>query len=186
MAFTSWPFGQTSKTRKYLVSQRERLYRVAFSWCHNHALADDLVQEAMLRACKYCRGLRDIRALDGWLFRILSNCWHDELRRRRDMQDINNISMYAKQDIEAEHYQSELLHHVYLAMAQLPAAQREVVSLVDVADLSYEQVAKVLDIPVGTVMSRLNRARLALRRQLEERCQQTVSNILPFGVRHEE
>jgi RNA polymerase sigma-70 factor (ECF subfamily) len=186
MSLANWPFGRTSEARKYLVSQRQRLYRVAFSWCHNDALADDLVQEALLRACKYCKGLRDQKALDGWLFRILSNCWHDELRRRRDMQDISTVTIYAQQDIESEHYHAELIHKVHLAMAQLPAAQREVVSLVDIAELSYEQVASALEVPVGTVMSRLNRARVSLRRQLEDCCQQTASNILPFGVRHEE
>jgi len=185
MTIFNWPFGQEAKNREYFLSQRKRMYRVAYSWCHNDALADDLVQEALLRAYKYGQKLRDIKALDGWLFRILKNCWHDELKRRREMQDIDTVPVFATDDTAGEYYQAELLQQVYSAMAKLPEAQREVVSLVDVAELSYEQVASALEIPVGTVMSRLNRARTSLRERLEKNCQETVATIIPFGVEHE-
>lgn len=185
MAIINWPFGQEAKNREYFLSQRRRMYRVAYSWCHNDALADDLVQEALLRAFKYGQNLREINALDGWLFRILANCWHDELKRRREMQDIDSVAVYSNDDTAADYYQAELMRQVYTAMAALPDAQREVVSLVDVAELSYEQVAQVLEVPVGTVMSRLNRARKALRGMIEINCNETVATVIPFGNEHE-
>jgi len=185
MALFNWPYSQSSQTKAYLISQRNRLFRVAYSWCHSDALADDLVQETLLRALKYGKPLRNDKAMDGWLFRILANCWHDELRRRHDTQDINDYEFHSSDNTEEQHYRTEILTQVYQAMSKLPEAQREVVSLIDIAELSYEETAKALDVPVGTVMSRLNRARLALRDRLEKKCRQPAGKILPFGASNE-
>ena len=66
--------------RHELRERRDRLYRLAFSWCHNAALADDLTQEALTKALRNSTQLRDDQRLDSWLFRILANCWQDHLR----------------------------------------------------------------------------------------------------------
>ena len=64
-----------------LKQQRAKLLRVAYAWCHQHALADDLVQETLARAMEKCGQLRDASQLEPWLFAILTNCWRDHLRR---------------------------------------------------------------------------------------------------------
>ena len=103
--------------------------------------------------------------LDSWMFRILRNLWIDELRRKK----AERIADGAEVDFEApgedgrRTTESRLeLMQVRALIAALPAAQREVLALVCIEDLSYREAAEVLQVPIGTVMSRLARARLAL------------------------
>jgi RNA polymerase sigma-70 factor (ECF subfamily) len=163
-----------SRTRQLehkLEESRARLWRIAYSWCHNRALADDLVQETYAKALDRHAQLRDQDALNGWLCAILANCWHDHLRRRKDMADIDEMDENAfveeccPEDICL---QNEIVLNVRQAVARLPAGQREVVTLVDLEEFSYAEVATILEIPIGTVMSRLSRARVALREKLRE------------------
>lgn len=162
---------------------RPKLYRVALSWCHNAALADDLAQEALVKALKNSAQLRDPALLNGWLFSILTNCWRDHFRRYREMDDIDDI-----EDIEDyrcanettpedEHAQSQLVSRVRDAVAKLPLGQRQVLTLVDLEEFSYIEVATILAIPIGTVMSRLCRARHALKTQLEELAPQQLAQV---------
>ena len=62
------------------AARRNKLYRIAYSWCHDPALADDLVQETIYKALKNASRLRDVKTMDSWLYRILYNCWQDYLR----------------------------------------------------------------------------------------------------------
>lgn len=162
-------FGRTRQFEARLEESRARLWRLAFSWCHNGAGADDLVQETLAKALDRHGQLRDPAALHGWLCSILANCWHDQLRTRKECADIDTID-------EAEHpeaarpeddvEQNQIIACVRRAVAQLPTGQREVLTLVDLEEFSYAEVAGILDIPIGTVMSRLSRARGALRELL--------------------
>ena len=82
-----------SRLRQEFAQRRDKLYRVAFSWCHNASLADDLVQETMLKAMKKADSLRDQSTLDTWLHRILLNNWHDHLRtqgRNAELFDVGD------------------------------------------------------------------------------------------------
>lgn len=160
---------QTSDFRARVERARPRLYRLAYSWCHDPALADDLVQDALYKALKSAGQLRDITVLEGWLFKILANCWRDHFRRRRDIQDIEDMDELPftggcnPEDLRS---QSELAARVRKAVAGLPLGQRQVLTLIDLEDASYSEAAEILNIPVGTVMSRLCRARAALKMQL--------------------
>lgn len=150
---------------------RPRLLRLAYSWCHNCALADDLVQDSLAKALDRHAQLRDPEALFGWLCSILANCWHDHLRRRKDIADIDAIDEHELADPscpENDCLQNEIVRRVRQAVAALPVGQREVVTLVDLEELTYAEVAVILEIPIGTVMSRLSRARTALRETLRE------------------
>ena len=66
-----------ARLKQEFADRRNKLYRVAYSWCHNHSLADDLVQETMLKAIKNAGNLRDQATMDTWLYRVLLNIWHD-------------------------------------------------------------------------------------------------------------
>jgi RNA polymerase sigma-70 factor (ECF subfamily) len=159
-------FGSAQRLRGQLPDQRDRLYRVAFSWCHDPVLADDLVQETLVKALAKIHGLRDRERLGSWLFRILSNCWKDHLRTRREMLDIDDIVL-ASPHMPADSYrEQELVGRVRAGVALLPSGQRQVLTLVDLEGMSYSEVAEVLEIPIGTVMSRLSRARAALGERL--------------------
>lgn len=161
-----------SRSRQFeekLEESRPRLWRLARSWCRSGALADDLVQEAMTKALRNHGQLRDMESLHAWLYGILANCWHDHLRLHRPMTDIADVAedeLVAEGTPEDDCLQSQLVQRVRRAVAELPLGQREVVTLVDLEELSYADVAAVLAIPIGTVMSRLSRARSTLKEQL--------------------
>lgn len=151
-----------------IEQRRDRLYRVALSWCHDRHTADDLVQQCLLKAVQGVDKLRSPEQLDGWLFRILANCWKDHLRSRRDLVDVEALELVGDSTPEDEHLQSQLVRRVRRAIRSLPPAQCQVVTLVDLGGLSYNEVSEVLEIPLGTVMSRLCRARQALKERLSE------------------
>jgi RNA polymerase sigma-70 factor (ECF subfamily) len=159
-------FRRTRESRLMLEDSRARLYRVAYSWCHDAALADDLVQETLLKAYRKADQLRDPRAGQAWLFSILSNCFNDHFRRNRETEDIDNHDIVDEESPESRSGQLQIVHKVRQAIATLPAGQRQVVTLVDLEGFSYIEVAQILEIPVGTVMSRLCRARNALKDRL--------------------
>jgi len=149
---------------QHLSDNRERLYRIAFSWCHHADVADDLVQETCAKALKQRKQLRELDAMSPWLFRILMNTWHDHLRARKETVEFDEASFTDEQTPETLNSCFETVQRVRQSMAKLPIGQREVLTLVDLERFSYAEVAQILDIPAGTVMSRLSRA----RRQLKE------------------
>lgn len=158
------------REREEIEHHRRRLYRLAYSWCHDGALADDLVQDTLIRAMERAGQLRDPERLPAWLAAILVNCWRDHLRRQRPTDDIDDMdeSLFADEDRTPERDAecSQIVSRVRREIEALPLGQRQVVTLVDLEEFSYAEVATVLDIPVGTVMSRLCRARQALKARL--------------------
>jgi RNA polymerase sigma-70 factor (ECF subfamily) len=159
-------FHQHRQARRQVADNRNRLYRIAFSWTHNASLSDDLVQEALTKALKNIGQLRDMTTLQPWLYRILANCWRDYLRRERQHSDVDELVLADHDTPEFRYEQLRLTNSVRRAVAGLPMAQRMVVTLVDLQGASYAEVAAILEIPVGTVMSRLCRARKTLAKIL--------------------
>lgn len=153
-----------------MAQGRSRLYRVAFSWCHDAGLADDLVQEALIKGLKSIHQLKDETVLDAWLFSILNHCWRDHFRRQHPQADIEEIMELPGDDPSPEetHAENQLVGRVRRAVAALPIGQRQVITLVDLEQMAYSATAEALGIPVGTVMSRLSRARQSLRELLHE------------------
>ena len=131
-------------------------------------LADDLVQETMVLALQKVHQLKDDAAFDGWIYTILNNVWLGYLRKTRPSEDIDQIVISDGNSPEHEVLMQQVDVMVKSAMASLPNAQRQVVSLVDLDGLSYSEVSGILQVPIGTVMSRLNRARNALGTSLKK------------------
>lgn len=159
-------FLRNRESQQALKEARSRLYRMAYAWCHNRALADDLVQETLTKAMQKSSQLRDPKARDAWLYTILTNCFRDHFRRQRDMDDIDEMEISHEVTPETETGRLEVVDKVRAAVARLPEGQRQVVTLVDLEGFSYVEVAQILSIPIGTVMSRLCRARNAMKDQL--------------------
>lgn len=158
-----------------LEAMRPRLYRLAYAWCHDANLADDLAQETLAKALVRREQLRETAALEGWLFAILNNCWRDHLRRRKeflDVEELDEVILAHDDNPERLYARRQATMRVRDAIGALPLSQRQVITLVDIEECSYAQVAQVLDVPVGTVMSRLSRARQAIRKDLSRELMQ--------------
>lgn len=149
-----------------LAARRTKLYRIAYSWCHEAALSDDLVQDAMFKALKNAGNLRDTSTLDTWMYRILINCWHDYLRVKGRHVELTDMRDEQQLEHTDSYQQTQIVERVRSSVSKLPMPLREVVTLADFAGLSYSQIADIVEIPVGTVMSRLFRARKNLKEQL--------------------
>ncbi len=134
-------------------------------------LADDIVQETLSKALKNAGKLRDMKQLNAWLFSIMTNCWRDHFRQLRETDNIEDIEDFqCSHETTPEHIssQTQTVTRVRAAVEKLPLGQRQVLTLVDLEEFSYVEVAAILDIPIGTVMSRLCRARQSLKAHLQE------------------
>lgn len=147
-----------------------RLRRFARSLARNDPDADDLCQLSIERALKARDQWQDGTRLDAWMYRIMRNIWIDEARARARRaatfapeEDGVNVGDDGHEAIERNVAVSE----VDRAMAKLPDEQREVIALVLVEGLAYKEAAEVLEIPMGTLTSRLVRGRQALVQMLE-------------------
>ena len=168
-------FGRNPALRREIEQSRDMLGRMAYAWCHDRALADDLAQAAVEKGLRSCGQLRDEARLRAWLLQILANCLRDHVRERRDFVDIDDVAesvLASGATPEEASASAQLAGRVRAAVAGLPLGQRQVVTLVDLEAFSYAEVAEILAIPIGTVMSRLCRAREALRGLLEAAAQQ--------------
>jgi RNA polymerase sigma-70 factor (ECF subfamily) len=161
-------FSNTRFIRNELEKRRDLLYQIAYSWCHDTALADDLVQETMLKALKNAKQLKNPDAIRGWLSKILANCWYDYLRRRKETVDLDNLPYEEFVHERDTNDRQDIVDRVRQSIGKLPIAQRQVITLVDLAGFSYAEIAEILEIPIGTVMSRICRARKALKKSLAD------------------
>jgi RNA polymerase sigma-70 factor, ECF subfamily len=152
----------TSAIGPLLIDALPRLRRYAISLSRAADVADDLVQAACERALATAATLDDRLRFDAWMFRIVRNLWYDRLRRLRTRGQ--ELDVTVRDDlvaIEGEQVPERrlLLSKAAEAIDRLPEEQRELLLLVCVEELSYRDAAAVLDLPIGTVMSRLARAR---------------------------
>ncbi|MDR9435901.1 MAG: sigma-70 family RNA polymerase sigma factor [Thiohalophilus sp.] len=170
-------FSRHHHIKERLEELRPQLYRLAYSWTNNPALADDLTQETLAKALKNVAQLKKPEALKSWSFGILRNCWRDHYRSSRDMDDVDNEVLADNQTPEKHHEQQNIVDKVRGAVAKLPEGQRHVLTLIDLEGCSYAEVAEILEIPIGTVMSRLCRARKSLAGKLLEFQPESADNV---------
>jgi len=151
-----------------------RLWRFALRLAREQHDAEDLVQRACVRALERRHQLQPGSSALSWMFSIIHSLWLNEVRAR---QVRNHASLQWNEELAATLVdpmaldpEVDALHQqVIAAVARLPDAQRAVMLLVAVEGLSYREAAEVLNVPVGTVMSRLARARLTIGEEFEQR-----------------
>ncbi len=152
-------------TRTRISGYLPRLFGYALSLTGDRHQAEDLVQDCALRALTARNVPKDEAAFRAWLFRILRNAFFDQIRRRRT-RDTHAQAETEKNRAETEFWQGDerfiTALTVKLEMAKLPRPQREIIALIDMVGLSYAETAVLLEVPTGTVMSRISRARRAL------------------------
>ena len=158
--------GQVNGEARYrMVAMLPRLRAFALSLTRSQTEADDLVQGACARALRSLSSFQEGTNFDAWLMRILRNLWIDGYRRKRDevlvdTTDPRNDSVGVDGRDMAE--TRSTLAAAWRSIRSLPEEQRSVLVLVCVEGLSYRETAHALDMPIGTVMSRLARARKAI------------------------
>lgn len=152
-----------------LVALLPRMRRFAHGLCRNAAEADDLVQQAAERALRSRSQWQQGSRLDSWLYRIVRNLWIDLGRSasRRSKHEVPAVDSRDVADPRASPEAALELSRAMAAMQRLPEEQREVVMLILVEGFGYREAAELLDLPIGTVSSRLVRGRTALLGLLE-------------------
>jgi RNA polymerase sigma-70 factor, ECF subfamily len=158
-----------SNFRRDLVDLLPRLRRFAMALTGGQADAEDLVQGAVERALKSQANFRPGTRMDSWMFRIVQNLWIDETRaqRRRNVEMDEALHVVGEDGRDVVKLRRQAAQ-AQSALATLPADQRAVVALVLIDGSSYKEAAQTLNVPIGTVMSRLARAHAAIIAQITD------------------
>lgn len=162
-----------------LLPQIDSLYNFAYHLTHNEEDANDLVQETYLKAFRFIEKYEEGTNPKAWLFRILKNAFINDYRKAvREPNKVNyedyvafhdeeDTPLASTVDLRTDLFQKMMGDEVTFALNALPEDFRTVIVLCDLEGFSYDEIAKILDIPVGTVRSRLHRARNLLKEKLK-------------------
>jgi RNA polymerase sigma-70 factor (ECF subfamily) len=157
------------------IGYLDTLYRGALRLTRDPAQAEDLVQDTYVRALRYQSSYQVGTNMKAWLFAIMRNLFWDRFKGSRkddvSLDDVGEFVLYEKLRDEGARPEADVLDkiaasEVVSAVDKLPPLHREVVLLVDVEGFSYKDAAQTLGVPIGTVMSRLHRARQQLQKSL--------------------
>lgn len=174
--------GDLDAFNQLVLAHQDMLYNHAFSLVGDSGLAEDVTQESFIKAFQAMRQFRG-GSFRGWLLKIATNSALDMLRRTvrhptqplfsedENGQEWDSAPWLADpaQSVQDAVEQHELSSELHLLLNDLPDAYRSVILLVDLNDLDYAEAAQVLQVPIGTVKSRLARARLQLQRRLKDK-----------------
>lgn len=172
--------GDVRAFEQLIAEHKERVYQFAFACVKNHAEAEDLAQEALIKAYRGLGSFREDASFSTWLFRIVKNAFLDEIKSRaaKEQKDTAPLdegvatTLASPSDSpERSALRRQADGAVQAALAEVPPDFRVVVTMFDLQGFSYEEIAEVLGVPIGTVKSRLARGREALRVALFERRQ---------------
>ncbi len=175
----------TSKSADHLFEDEfmplaDSLYNFAYSLVLNEDDANDLVQDTYLKAWRFISLYQEGTNAKAWMFKILKNTFINEYRRKKlrpsevdyedfiTYHDADESSQVGSLDLRHEVFSGMLGDEMTKAINELPVDFRAIILLCDIEEFSYEEIAKILDIPIGTVRSRLFRARNMLKDKLRE------------------
>ena len=152
---------------KLVYAHRAGVVNVVYRMCGDAQLAEDAAQQAFIRAWQHLPKYQPRSPFRNWLYRIASNAALDVLRRERETVDVDALPLPAQgRGPEATIEHRERAAQIRQAVLALPPSSRMVIILREYEGLTYREIAKTLNIPLGTVMSRLNYARTKLREAL--------------------
>lgn len=157
----------TETKRQAVVAEVPRLRRYAIALMRDRTEADDLVHDVVLRALDKLHLWREGTNMRTWLFTIMHNLHANEMRRRSRMLDVVPMDAAPARAEAAGQESAVELSELSVAMGSLSPLHRQVLLLIGLEGMTYGEAAGVLDVPVGTVMSRLSRAREELRRKID-------------------
>jgi len=166
--------------KKEFLPHADALYNFAFHLTYNEDDANDLVQETFLKAYRFIESYQQGTNAKAWLFKILKNAFINDYRRKSKQPskvDYDEVASYHDTDddghveyldLRQELFQGMLGDEITRALNELPVDFKTIILLCDIEEFSYEEIAKIIDIPIGTVRSRLHRARNILKEKLRE------------------
>jgi len=174
-----------SETEKYKIFDKEfmphidSMYNFAFRLTNDEDDANDLLQDTYMKAFRFINSFQEGTNAKAWLFRILKNSFINDYRKKSkepskvDYQEVETVynstedaEFESTSDLRIEAVQDLIGDEVAMALNGLPVDFRTVIILCDIEGFTYEEMAKILDIPIGTVRSRLHRARNLLKEKL--------------------
>jgi RNA polymerase sigma-70 factor, ECF subfamily len=161
----------TASFRKDLITELPYLRRFARGLCGDVSLADDLVQDCLERALTKSHLYDPARPLRAWLYAVLRNIYVSNWRRNakhisaKELDDLQGF----EGSVQPEQDSNFSVALITDALDTLPTQQREVLILISLEEMSYQQASEIVGVPIGTIMSRLSRARTHLQNILEER-----------------
>ena len=174
-----------SETEKYRIFDKEfmphidSMYNFAFRLTNDEDDSNDLVQDTYMKAFRFVNSFQEGTNAKAWLFRILKNSFINDYRKKSkepskvDYQEVETVynstedaEFESTSDLRIEAVQDLIGDEVAMALNGLPVDFRTVIILCDIEGFTYEEMAKILDIPIGTVRSRLHRARNLLKEKL--------------------
>ena len=167
---------------------KDRLMNVIGRMLSSQEEAEDIVQETFVRVYQHRQSFNFKHCFSTWIYTIALNLARNELRKRRKFKfyDITEMQGNETEFAVDPEVPSNLPQALNKAISQLPEKYRVAFVLRDVQELPYEEVAKILDVPLGTVKSRVNRARLMLREKLQPRLEEqnalSKGTLLPVGL----
>ena len=157
-------------------------YNFAYRLTHNEADARDLTQEAFIRVYRAWRSFQPGTSFLSWIYRIVTNLHRDELRRRKGRYQEEIPEDNAPQEFAGErplavspiedYVEGQLSEPLARSLEQLSGDQRQVIVLADIEEYSYQEIAEIMGCSIGTVRSRLHRARALLRRLVQRQMEQ--------------
>ncbi len=169
--------GDTQAFGRLVAGTRPFVLSLAYRLCGNAHEAEDVAQEAFVRAWQALPRFRGDASFRSWMYRITTNVALDHLRATRPTESIDDNPIPNLNTPESQTLRAERQHAVRRAIARLPADTRAVLVLREYEGLSYKEIAATLELPLGTVMSRLHYARRWLCQQLEHEWQHPLVEV---------
>ena len=172
--------------REALLGFLDALYGYGMTLTRNPTEAEDLVQDTYMQAATHCEGLRPDSNVKAWLFTIMRNRWLKQLRHTACGPEFVALDESAMERwmLDSEQEPGRLCERIWerdeirTALGELPIRQREIILLRDIEGFSYKELADMLECPVGTIMSRLSRARARFKELLVNRRSDYGSEIM--------
>jgi RNA polymerase sigma-70 factor (ECF subfamily) len=171
--------GDIAAFEMLIEAYQKKIFNLAYRMIGNYDDAGDLAQEAMIRIFKSISNFKEQSSLSTWIYRITTNVCLDEIRKKKNRKVLSLDEEIHADDGDMQRQimsddplpdelmeKKELQQIIISAIESLPEDQRLVIMLRDIQELSYDEIARVLDCPAGTVKSRINRARFALKNVL--------------------
>ena len=159
--------GDREAFNQIVLSHYQGVVNVVYRMSGRMSLAEDIAQETFIKVWQKLHTYKPTGSFRSWVYRIATNAALDAIRKERDTTEIDDLPLASKEPgVEQSMVTQEQAEMVREAVLSLPAASRSVLILREYEGLSYQEISDTLDIPLGTVMSRLNYARSALKKTL--------------------